>query len=281
MFGICKAIKWGVLGVAGLAIAGAVVLGTDAGSYMRSSAKHLRSSVKDNIPLDFELRRARDLLDEVLPEMQANVRLIAKQEVEIGAAKEEIALAQRSLEEEKIRVARLRDHLGTQNTSFTFSGVNYSREELKGELSRRFERFKEAEMTLSGKKRLLENRQKSLIAAEKQLEQTRARKVALEAQVETLAAQYRLVQAAGAGRDVRIDETKLAHAERLIGQIRRQLDVAERVLAREAKFTSPIPIDVVNEKELVAQVDEHLNGSKPCPESAKAEAEALTKASGK
>src|SRR6185503_6763550 len=279
MFGICKVIKWGVIGVAGLAIAGAVVLGTDAGSYIRSSAKSLRASVKDNIPLEFELRRARDLLDDVLPEMQANVRLIAKQEVEIAAAREDIAIAQKSLDEEKLRVARLRDHLGTANTSFTFSGVSYSRDELKNELSRRFERYKEAEMTLSGKRRLLENRQKSLIAAEKQLDQTRARKVALEAQVETLAAQYRLVQAAGAGNDVRVDETKLAHAERLIGQIRRQLDVAERVLAREAKFTSPIPIDVVNEKDLVAQVDEHLNPSKSDEE--KTEPQALTKASGK
>ena len=279
MFGICKMIKWGVIGVAGLAIAGAVVLGTDAGSYIRSSAKSFRASVKDNIPLEFELRRARDLLDDVLPEMQANVRLIAKQEVEIAAAKEDIAIAQKSLEEEKLRVARLRDHLGTTHTSFTFSGVNYSRDELKNELSRRFERYKEAEMTLSGKRRLLENRQKSLIAAERTLDQTRARKVALEAQVETLAAQYRLVQAAGAGNDVRVDETKLAHAERLIGQIRRQLDVAERVLAREAKFTSPIPIDVVNEKDLVAQVDEHLNPSKSDGE--KPDSETLTKASGK
>ena len=274
MFGIGKVIKWGLVTVGGLAIVGAVVLGTDACSYVRSSAKHLRASVKDNIPLEFELRRARDLLDEVLPEMQANVRLIAQQEVEIATAREEIAYAQKSLDDERVRVARLRDHLGTQHTSFTFSGVNYSRDELKTELSRRFERFKEAEMTLSGKRRLLENRQKSLIAAEKQFEQTRARKLALEAQVETLASQYRLVQASGATKDVRINETKLAKAEKLIGEIRKQLDVAERVMAREAKFTSPIPLDVVNEKDLVAQVDEHLgNGKASQPES-----ETLTKA---
>jgi hypothetical protein len=258
MFGICKIVKWGVLAVGGLAIAGAVVLGTDACSYLRSSARSIRASVKENIPLDFELRRARDLLDEVLPEMQANVRVIAQQEVEIAAAKDEIAIAQRAVDEERTRVAKLRDCLGTAQTSFTFSGASYSREELKTELSRRFDRFKEAEMTLSGKRRLLENRQKSLIAAERQLEQTRARKAALETQVETLAAQYRLVQAAGAGKELRIDENKLAKAERLITEIRKQLDVAERVMAREAKFVSPIPIDVVNEKELMTAVDEHL-----------------------
>jgi hypothetical protein len=280
MFGIGKVLKWGVLTVGALAIAGAVVFGTDAVSYVRSSAKGLRASVKNNIPLEFELRRARDLLDEVLPEMQANVRLIAHQEVEIATAREDIAIAQRSLDEERLRVAKLRDHLGTAQTSFTFSGVRYERDELKQELARRFERLREAEMTLAGKKRLLENRQKSLIAAEKQLEQTRARKVALEAQVETLAAQYRLVQAAGAGKDVRIDQTKLAQAERLIGQIRTQLDVAERVLAREAKFTQPIPIDVVNEKELVARVDEHLKG-RDASDQDESETEALTKASGK
>ena len=276
MFGIGKVIKWGVLAVGGLAIVGAVVLGTDACSYIRSSAKQLRASVKDNIPLEFELRRARDLLDEVLPEMQANVRLIAQQEVEIAVGKEEIAIAQKNLDDERVRVARLRDHLGTQHTSYTFSGVNYSRDELKTELSRRFERFKEAEMTLSGKRRLLENRQKSLIAAERQLEQTRARKLALEAQVETLASQYRLVQASGATKDVRINETKLAKAEKLIGEIRKQLDVAERVMAREAKFTSPIPLDVVNEKDLVAAVDEHLGNGKV--RESQPESETLTKA---
>jgi hypothetical protein len=276
MFGIGKVIKWGVLTVGGLAIVGAVVMGTDACSYIRSSAKQLRASVKDNIPLEFELRRARDLLDEVLPEMQANVRLIAQQEVEIAAGREEIAIAQKNLDDERVRVARLRDHLGTQHTSFTFSGVNYSRDELKTELGRRFERFKEAEMTLSGKRRLLENRQKSLIAAEKQLEQTRARKLALEAQVETLASQYRLVQASGATKDVRINETKLAKAEKLIGDIRKQLDVAERVMAREAKFVSPIPLDVVNEKDLVAAVDEHLGNGKV--RESQPESETLTKA---
>ena len=39
--------------------------------------------------------------------------------------------------------------------------------------------------------------------------------------------------------------------------------VAERVLAHEARFTQPIQIDVVNEKDLVAQVDEFLGQSHP------------------
>jgi hypothetical protein len=118
-------------------------------------------------------------------------------------------------------------------------------------------------MGLSAKQRLLENRQKSLASAEKQLEHMRARKVTLEAQVESLATQCRLVQAASTGTQVNINDGKLAQAERLIGQVRKQLDVAERVLAREAKFTGPIPVEAaVDEKELFLQVDEHFGDAK-------------------
>ena len=54
----------------------------------------------------------------------------------------------------------------------------------------------------------------------------RVRKVALESQVQALSGQYRLVQAASNKNGVRIDPSRLAEAERLVGQIRQQLNVA-------------------------------------------------------
>src|SRR3954453_15938474 len=110
---ILKVIKYGVLTVAGGALITSLLLGSEAMSYVRSSARSVRTAVKDNIPIEFELRRARDLLDDILPEMQANVRLMAQQEVEIDAAKEDIEGCQKSLSEEGVRVQKLRDMVST------------------------------------------------------------------------------------------------------------------------------------------------------------------------
>src|SRR5436305_9736565 len=118
---ICKVIKYSVLTLAGGALITSLLLGSEAMSYVRSSARSVRASVRDNIPVEFELRRARDLLDDILPEMQANVRLIAEQEVECDAAKGDIAAGEKSLAEETGRVRKLREALaaGSQQ-SFTF-----------------------------------------------------------------------------------------------------------------------------------------------------------------
>jgi chromosome segregation ATPase len=264
---ICKVFKYGVLTILGSVVIGGLVFGVDALSYLRSSARSFRTAVKDNIPIEFELRRARDLLDDILPEMQANVRLIAQQEVEIDANKGEIAEAEKSLGEEGARIQKLRDTLAGPQSSFTFGECSYTREQLKQDLARRFDRYKEAESTLAARKKMLEERRHSLAAAEQQLEQMRARKVALESQVESLMGQYKLVQAASSGSTVHIDAGKLAQAEKLISQIRQQLNVAEHVLAREAKFTQPIPVDVIDEGDLLSRVDQHFgNGKAPAAE---------------
>ena len=53
---ILKVIKYGVLTVAGGALITSLLLGTEALSYVRSSARSVRTAVKENIPIEFELR---------------------------------------------------------------------------------------------------------------------------------------------------------------------------------------------------------------------------------
>jgi hypothetical protein len=84
----------------------------------------------------------------------------------------------------------------------------------------------------------------------------------LENQIETLEGQFRLVQAAAVGSKLNIDHSKLAQTQKVLADIKKQLDVAERVLAHESKFTEEIKVDTVDEKELVASVDEHFANKK-------------------
>jgi len=257
---ICKMIKVGVVGTAAALLLGGAVFGTDLGSYLRSSTRAVTSAVKDNVPVEFELRRARDMLDDIIPEMHANIRQIAEQEVEIASLKAEITDSDKSLADAKGKVAKVRDCLASPGSSFSIGQVVYSRDELKDDLARRFERTKEAELALAGKRRLLSNREKSLQAAMQMFERTRTARADLESKISALESQYKLVQMASVGSGVQVDHSKLAQTEKLISDIKKQLDVAERILAHKAKFVDPIPVESnVNEKDLLSEVDSYLN----------------------
>jgi hypothetical protein len=257
---VFKMIKVGALSAAGLLVAGGLVFGTDLGSYVSSSTRTISTAVKGNVPIEFELRRARDLMEDILPEMQASIRAIAEQEVELDALRGEVAEGRKSLADERGQVAQLRTALAGGKAQFTLGHSTYTRDELKGDLVTRFDRVKEAELILAGKERLLGNREKSLQAAMALFEKTRSQRAMLENQIAALEGQHRLVKMASVGSGVQVDHSKLAQTEQLIAQIKKQLDVSERVLSHQAKFVQTLPLEpVVNEKDLLGEVDAYLS----------------------
>jgi len=255
---IMKWVKLGLIGVTGFGLLGGLLFGRDAVSYVKSSAKSVRTAVKDTVPVEFELRRARDLLEEIIPEMHANIRLIAQEEVEVAALKGEIGKNREVLGDEQTKITTLRTALERPQAQYCFAGRDYSRYEVKADLAARFERFRENELVLASKVKVLESRGKSLDAARQMLEKTRGQKRILENRIEALASQYRLVKAASVGSQIQVDNSKLAQTEKLIVEIQKRLDVAERVLAHESKFVESIPVDTVVEEDLVAQVDDYF-----------------------
>lgn len=264
---ITKILTRGVLVVLAVLVIGGFLFGKDVISYIHSSARSMRTAVKDAVPIEFELGRAKDLLDQIIPEMHANIRLIAQEEVEVAALKTDIEKSQVAMNDEKTKISKLRDSLEIQQASYSFGDKQFSRSYVKDDLATRFERFKESEDVLAGKQRLLVTRQKSLESAMTMLEKTRSRKSLLENKIESLTSQYRLVQAASVGTGIQVDNSKLAQTEKLIAQIQTRLDVAERVLAHESQFVQEIPVDAVPEEDLLSQVDEYFNGANKPAES--------------
>lgn len=253
--------KWGVMGVVGLGLVGGMLFGKDAVSYVKSSARGVRMAVKDSVPVEFELRRAKDMIEEIIPEMHANIRLIAQEEVEVAALKGEIAKGQAALRDEENKIKSLRVALEEPRVEYSFAGRTYGRSEVKTDLAARFERFKESEVVLASRVKLLDTREKSLTAAMQMLEKTKSQKRILEDRIEALASQYRTLQAAATGTQFQVDSSKLAQTQKLISDIQKRLDVAERVMAHESKFVGSIPVDEVDtvaETDLVAQVDDYF-----------------------
>ena len=167
-------------------------------------------------------------MDDLVPEMQANVRVIATQEVEIAGLRKDIEQSRANLQAERTRVQKLRESLASENGDYTFGGIHYSRDQVKDDLAHRFDFLKEAEVVQAGKERLLQNRERSLAAAMQTLDHMKSQKTLLEGQIASLEAQNQLIQSAAVGSNLSVDNTKLAQTERLISDVKKQLDIAER-----------------------------------------------------
>ena len=259
---IGKWLKICVIGAVSLCVVGGLFFGKDLLSYVRTSAKSVRRAVKGSVPIEFELRRAHDLLEEIIPEMHANIRLIAQEEVEIAALKTDIDRSKKASADEQERISKLSGALKTRQVSYTFGEEQYPRTEVKKDLAHRFELFREAELVLASKGCLLANREKSLQAAMQLLDRTRAQKRRLQEKIGGLESQYRFVRASAVGSRIQIDNSKLAQTEKLIAQIKKRLDVSERILAHESRFVQAIPVDTVTEKELLTQIDDYFGSDK-------------------
>jgi chromosome segregation ATPase len=255
---LLKTIKWTAIGATGLFIAGGVIFGREAFSYVHTGARSAQSAVRDAVPIEFELRRARDLVEQIVPEMHANIRLIAQQEVEIERLGEDIQRSQLALADEKQALAGMRDRLSAANGQVSFENVTWTRQQFAQTLSTRLDSYRDAETALEGKKKLLSHRQESLAAAIAVMERMRSQKTQLESQIAQLETQHRLLQSVSAGSGLAIDDSKLAKTERLIAEIRRKLDVSERVLAHESRFAPMLAPATVNEQALLGEVDELL-----------------------
>lgn len=255
--------KYTVGSVFVVAVAGVALLGTNLSSYLRTTTKAAQEAVQNSVPVEFELRRASDMIEAILPELQTQVRMIAQEEVEIAALETDIADSQKRLTSEKTTLSSLRGKMDVVQVSYRVHGRQVGREELTDQLHQRFERFKQGELALVSKQRLLEKRHDGLHAALTMLDKMRNRKSELERKVEALAAQHRLVQAASIESGTLIDGSQLSEADQLLQQIETRLAVAQRVLTYEEDlFATSATEAMVNEEQLLSDVDDYFSDAK-------------------
>src|SRR6056297_3203447 len=95
-----RSVKYTVAVLLAVGIAGFLLLGARFSSYVRTAASLSRETVQDNVPLEFELRRARTVIESILPRLQTQVRSIAQEEVAIAAMEQDIAESQSRLQDE-------------------------------------------------------------------------------------------------------------------------------------------------------------------------------------
>jgi chromosome segregation ATPase len=250
--------------VAGVALLGGVLLfGRDAISYVSTSVGCLKDSVKNSVPVEFQIERARRMIDELAPEIRKNMGIIAKEEVEVQRLQERIAKAEAQLAKDKEQVVRLKGDLATAKESYTYAGRTYTADDVKTDLARRFERYKTAEATLASLGQLHAARTKSVDAARQKLEAMLAARRQLQVDVENLEAQRQMVAAAQTTSSYCFDDSKLGRVKELISDLRTRLDTDAKLVQAEQEFQDEIPLDKPTPANIVDQVSEYFQKDKP------------------
>lgn len=254
-------IKQAIYGVAALGALASFVFGRDVVSYARTWGSTVRQTVKREVPIDFEVARARELVERLIPDIRNCMHVIAEQEVDVENLIAELARKESDLGTQKEVILSRQTDLKSGQASFTIASQTYSADQIRGDLAKRFDRFKISEETQKKEKQVLDARQKALTANREKLDNMLAAKTDLELQLEQLEARVKMVQAAETISTVSIDDSQLTRTKKLIRELNKQLDVREKVMATDGKLTDLIPADPKSTapKDLDAQIEAHFS----------------------
>lgn len=258
-------LKKGILGVGAVLLLSTFVFGRDVFSYLRTGFRSARETLKAEVPVEFELQRARDMVNRLLPDIRKCMHVIAEEEVSVDHLSKTIAKCETELGRQKGEILALRKDVGGGRGTYQYAGRIYTSDEVQRDLCQRFERFKTAEATLGSKRQILGARQKSLIAAREKLEGMISSKRDLEVQIENIEARMKMIEAVQTASHVQIDDSQLSRAKELVGELNRQLDVQQKLMDAEGNFTGLIPVNSSRNvpTNLPQQIDEYFQPESP------------------
>jgi phage shock protein A len=224
--------------------AAVVLLGVLFGrSHVRTAVGMAKQAVKENVPVQFEIKRAREMIRGLVPEIEKNMHLIAREETEVAKLEKQVANSEEQLAKDRESILRLKNDLSTGTEVFVYAGRNYSAKQVKDDLTHRFDQFKTREATTDNLRKILSARQTSLTAAREKLESMLAAKRTLEVDVENLEARQKMVEVAQTTSDFNFDDSQLARTKELISEIGDRIEVAERLVNADTHFHDRIPLE--------------------------------------
>jgi hypothetical protein len=247
----------------GATVLGLLFFGSEAWSYLRTSAGCLRDKAQNAVPIEFQIERARRMITDLVPEVRKNMHVIAKEEVEVERLKKQIAQAETQSGKEKEQILQLKTDLGDNKNVFQYAGRSYSKDQVKVDLANRFQRFKTGEATLVSLKKIHDARERSLEAARQKLEGMLAAKRQLLVEVENLEAQRQMVAAAKTTSDYQFDDSQLGRVKALISDLQIRLDTEKKLVDAEDYFHEEIPLEAPAPENIVEQVTTYF--AQPAP----------------
>jgi hypothetical protein len=237
-----------------------LLFGGDAWSYLRTGMRNTHAAVADQIPIEFQLERARNMIKDLDPEIERNMRTIAKEEVEICGLKEELKGLEGKVAKSESEVLRLTGDLKRGDSHFVYAGKSYSSEQVKTDLENRFNRHKALKSTVDSLAKVVAKREQGLGAAQEKLAAMRAAKGQLEVDVAELAARHQMVQVAQSSSTFKFDNSVLSRAQETIKDIGTRIKVAENLVNADTAPLGEINLEEKQQKDITEEVTKYFHG---------------------
>jgi chromosome segregation ATPase len=248
-----------------LAVLGVVAWTTEIGSYISTAWKESTAFAKRQVPIEFEIKRAKDMLANLEQVDDKLISALASEMVNRKRLEREVAEAESA-------VASIRETLRSRNEAFKNIPVSNGsqRDKMAAELERLFKRAKVMEATLKTKRELLAQHEERVQAVKEQRDGLRAQKADLEARIQSLETQVALLKAAETRSRQRIDDSQLGELNRikeLVDALEERIEksMTELQLREEIKPTAPVsePSWTVESGQLSREIDDYLGTTTP------------------
>jgi len=236
-------VKKGIFLGTAVAILVGLLFGREGFSHVKTSLGWVRQSVRDSVPVEFEISRARQMIKDLTPEINHNMHLIAKEEVEVKHLRDQLSDAERQLAKNRSDIERLTRDLKDGDKHYVYCGKTYTSKQVETDLTRRFDQYKVKEATLGKLTQVLSARERGLDAGREKLKAMQAAKSQLEVDTANLDARLEMVKVAQSTSEFNFDDSRLSRTKDLIKDIGCRIDVAEKLVHAETTAPGQIALD--------------------------------------
>jgi len=105
--------------------------GRDGWSYLSTASRMFGETVRSNVPMEFELERARTMINGMIPNVRQNMLVIAQEEVAVENARRDVQRGETELGKQRDEMMRLRAELDGTEATFRLGSRTVTRDELK------------------------------------------------------------------------------------------------------------------------------------------------------
>ncbi len=255
-------LKKAIIGGLTLTLIAGIMLGSDFGSYFRTMKRRASEAVKSEMDLDFEVDRARTMIDDLIPAIEDSQEVVIKQQVELTRLEKSVISQEEKLDARQEEIMALRSDLKSDKDKFHYAKMTFSRRDVERDVEIRFERYKAADAALLRDKKIMLAQRDALRANQQKLESMIGQKKDLEVAVAQLEARLEQLHAEETISTIAVDDSALSSVKQLIQDLNDQMDVKQAKLDAEASYNGgliPVGQEAPSDRDIAAEVDDYFS----------------------
>lgn len=237
-----------------IALLSSITVGGPLLSYAKCGIQWIRGAATDSVPLEWELKRARQMIVDLKPEIEVNAKRIAHEKIQVTRLEKQLTESDVRLAKAQSDIERLTADLQNESQSYTYGNRTYTSTQVKDDLGNRFKRFKTRQATATKLQQMLSARQTSLKTAHERMDAMLSAKRQLEVEVENLQARLGALRVAQTTSELNLDDSQLSQTRGLLDDIATRIDVEEETMEVGSTYFGEIDLDEPNDENLLDEI---------------------------